>query len=160
MIIFSFNHYNIIDVVVLTEAFLKFSRSFYKNFQLNTLEFVSLPGMAEKAMWSNYDATVNSPYTFHNNFKSIAQLIRTQIIGGLSCCFHRHAATVKEPINDVTMRTPSGKPIKLIKSFDVNSMLSLSFTIFFYLFFRSIRLLYETKSTWRSWFPLFENGLW
>ena len=116
------NHYNIIDVVVLTEAFLKFSRSFYSNFELNPLEFVSLPGMAEKAMWNNYDASVNSPYTFHNSFKSIAQLIRKQIIGGLSCCFHRHATTAKEPINDLTMRTPSGKPIKLIKSFDVNSM--------------------------------------
>ena len=114
--------YNCLDVEVLTQAFGRYSKAFFENFTLNPLDFVSLPGMAEKAMWRNYDTAVNSPYTFHNNFSYVPKLIRCQILGGLSCCFHRHAQTsVNSEPDPLTTKTPSGKDIKILKSYDVNS---------------------------------------
>ena len=127
--------YNCVDVEVLTAAFSRYSKSFFENFALNPLDFVSLPGMAEKAMWRHYDTTVNSPYTFHDNFSHVPKLIKSQIVGGLACCFHRHAQTAisSEP-DPLTTKTPSGKDIKILKSFDVNSKLTSFFICYlFYL---------------------------
>ena len=114
--------YNCVDVEVLTEAFKRYSQCFFDNFALNPLNFVSLPGMAERAMWCQYDTNVNSPYTFNNDFSFVPKLIKSQILGGLSCCFHRHVQTsINSEPNALTTKTPSGKYIKILKSYDVNS---------------------------------------
>ena len=114
--------YNCVDVEVLTEAFSRYSKLFFENFTLNPLDFVSLPGMAERAMWRHYDTNVNSPYSFHDDFSSVPKLIRSQLLGGLSCVFHRHAQTsVNSQPNPLTTKTPSGKDIRILKSYDVNS---------------------------------------
>ena len=118
--------YNIKDTEVLSEAFENYCKAFYDTFEISPLGFSSLPGMSEKILWNYYDNNLNSPYSFSEEFKSVNQLIRKNLQGGLVAVFHRHAATISSSRNlnslpKAVQYLDNGEPISELIGFDFNS---------------------------------------
>ena len=120
--------YNVIDTVCLTSAFTSYCGAFFREFQVNPLEFLSLPAMAEQIMWHEYSTEVNAPFTFGNDDGHIHQKIKSHILGGLSTCFARHVEIQpkdeERKFDDSVYETPNGDPITQVVAWDVNSKLS------------------------------------
>ena len=82
--------YNSLDTISLVEAFEKYIDSFIDNFDCNPNDFITLPGLAERVMWSKFDSSKFAAYTVGKSFGHINELIRDNLMGGLSCVFARH----------------------------------------------------------------------
>ena len=123
--------YNCQDTVCLTQAFKKYLVSFFHEFKVNANDFLSLPAMAEQIMWSHYDTTTNSPFTFDDDHANIHLKVRNNMPGGLSTCFARHIEIQHKDeercYHNTVYETPDGSPITQYISFDVNSKLSQRF---------------------------------
>ena len=83
-------YYNSLDTISLVEAFENYIKSFILNFDVNPNDFITLPGLAERVMWSKFDSSKFAPYTFGKDFGHVNKLIRENLKGGLSCVFARH----------------------------------------------------------------------
>ena len=116
-------YYNSIDTEILADSFKNYVESFVNNFRLSPIGFITLPGYAERVMYSMYNTGENKPYSFSEKFGFINELLRENLAGGLSCVFKRHVEinSVDENYSPVVHRASNGeKFIKLI-AYDANS---------------------------------------
>ena len=116
-------HYNKLDVEVLTEAFEKYCENYRVNYQLNPLDYVSLPAMSESNVWQLYDKSINVPVTLGENYKHIFELMKDSVLGGPSIVFGRHVEINQPPNNFPTSVNllPSGDQVKNLIGLDANS---------------------------------------
>ena len=117
-------HYNILDCIVLKETLQSYVNLFIENLSVNPLDFYTLPGMAERIMWSKFDDTVGSPFSL--NDKEFNELIHEQNKGGSVIVAHRHVE-VNVPIENrqyhaSVYTTPNGEPIVDLESHDMNNL--------------------------------------
>ena len=116
-------YYNRLDTELLVEAMQQYIESFLDNFGVNSNEYITLPALAEVTLWKKYDTRKYRPYSFNADFADVAQLIRSQLAGGLSAVFCRHV----QLDGWLTKYDPSvhfaknGDPFRQIISYDVNS---------------------------------------
>lgn len=122
-------YYNSQDTILLTKAFKMYCESFFTNFGVNPLDYLSLPAMAERIMWQHYNKKINCPYTFNDEYSYIHKMIKNNMPGGLATCFSRHVEiqTENEPRvwQDSVYQTPDGSAITKYISYDVNSKFSI-----------------------------------
>ena len=110
------------DASILAQAFSNYCSSFVKHHGVNPLDSPSLPSMASRILWLNYDKTINKPYSFGKDWLHLNREIRKNIMGGLSIVFCRHAEVNTPRIYDEVVHTvPNGDPIKKIECVDFNS---------------------------------------
>ena len=118
-------YYNSLDTISLVQAFTNYINSFLENFNCNPNNFVTLPSLAERVMWSKYSSKRYSPYTVGNKFGHLNKLIRENLMGGLSCVFARHievgSAADKFDMNVTT--AANGQKFQRIVAMDANSKL-------------------------------------
>ena len=117
-------HYNKLDTEVLCNAFGNYIQSFIRNFNINPNEYLSLPGIAEQVLWSHFDNSKYTAYSFNEKYSFIYEMIRSKLSGGLSTVFKRHVEINydSDPIypRNVTHGN-DGKLFKHLLSVDVNS---------------------------------------
>ena len=82
--------YNQKDTELLSEAFQNYINAFINTFGLSPLDYYSLPGMAERILWKNYDNQMNEAFSLPSFCGDINQIIRANLQGGLVAVFHRH----------------------------------------------------------------------
>ena len=87
--------YNRNDTEILAAAFDNYCEKFWTTFGVNPLEYFSLSHMSESIMFSEFDFTVNRPYSLANG--EINELIRKNQRGGLVLIFHKHAIANPDP---------------------------------------------------------------
>ena len=116
-------YYNTLDTELLADAFKNYVNSFLNNFNLSPIGFVSLPGYAERVMWSMYDTSENKPFTFSEKFGFVNKLLRDSLKGGLSCVFKRHVEinSEEEKYSKCVHRGLNGEKFTKLIAFDANS---------------------------------------
>ena len=115
--------YNLLDVSPLATALENCFRSYSKFFDVDPMISSSLPGMAQTAMFKNLDE--NSPllYSIPEKFKSVNDIFRENVIGGLVNCYSRHATTDStSDFPERARKTENGDNITTISFLDFNSM--------------------------------------
>ena len=117
-------HYNILDCIVLKETLQSYVNLFIQNLSVNPLDFYTLPGMAERIMWSKFDDTVGSPFSL--NDKEFNELIHEQNKGGSVIVAHRHVEVnvpiEKRQYHESVYTTPNGQTITDVESHDMNNL--------------------------------------
>ena len=115
--------YNQIDTEVLAEAMKNYTRAFIENFKINPNEYITLPGVSERILWSFFDDSRYRPYSFNMDFADVAKTIRSQLAGGLSCVFSRHVELVgsENRYAHAVHYAENGEPFNQIIAYDVNS---------------------------------------
>ena len=105
-------YYNLLDVEPLVQAIISCFDNYAKFFNVDACSRMSLPSIGFEAMYRLYDQSL--PFVFTSNdkkkkgkkvkkieeylkrkIKSIRELFREQVIGGLSTVFHRYIRTVQ-----------------------------------------------------------------
>ena len=116
-------YYNSLDTICLVQAFRKYINSFLENFDCNPNDFVTLPGLAERVMWSKFDSSEFSAYTVGNTFGHVNKLIRENLMGGLSCVFARHieVGPSADKFDQTVTSASNGHPFDRIAAMDANS---------------------------------------
>ena len=89
--------YNQKDTELLSEAFQNYINAFINTFELSPLDYYSLPGMAERILWKNYDNEINEAFSLPSFCGDINQIIRANLQGGLVAVFHRHVDVNASP---------------------------------------------------------------
>ena len=114
-------YYNLCDVQPFSLAIENSFRQFNKYFGVSPLTHLSLPSMAQKAMFMNFE--INSPlvYTFSKSFLEINKAFRENCLGGLTNVYRRHCMTgYDSKYPKAAMFTDSGKKFSAILSLDFN----------------------------------------
>ena len=116
-------YYNAIDTEILADGFRNYVNSFINNFQLSPVGFITLPGYAEKVMYSMYDTSENRPYTFSEKFGFVNEMLRENLAGGLSCVFKRHVEinALDERYSKTVHRASNGQKFTQLIAYDANS---------------------------------------
>ena len=122
-------YYNAIDTELLADAFTNYVESFITNFNLSPVGYVSLPGFAERVMWSMYSQEYNRPYSFSEKFGFVNKILRDNLMGGLSCVFKRHVEINSdvETFSTRVHRAANGQKFTKLMAFDANSEYILTF---------------------------------
>ena len=118
-------YYNRDDVKICRSALSNYVELFIKELDTNPLDFISLPGLAEKIMWSKYDDRVGSPYSFGDS--EIAELVRKSRHGGITIILGTRHVELNVPpterkFSHVVYTTPNGETIILLISYDFNNL--------------------------------------
>jgi len=82
--------YNLQDVEPLVKAMERSFKCFYDYFEQDASTFLSLPGIAEKALYRNFDPGCSYIYSFLQKDNDIRALHRAKINGGIVNIFHRN----------------------------------------------------------------------
>ena len=117
--------YNKKDIDILKEALLKFCDLFKQNLNINPLEYLSLPGLAETILWRFFDDSKGSPFSLRE--KEINELIRENNFGGATIIIgERHQEIGVDPADRIYAEkvyvTPNGETIKKADSLDFNNL--------------------------------------
>lgn len=113
-------YYNLMDVKPLLKAIEICFENFHSYFKSDPMLHFSLPSLAFKAMFANYNKA--DPLIFSFNEGRIRKLFRDNIVGGLTNCFHRHVNLTNRPSPYNAKFAPSKDRFTSISFFDVNSM--------------------------------------
>ena len=118
-------YYNKDDVKILLSALENYVNLFVENLNINPLDFISLPGLAERIMWSKYDARIGAPYSFAN--AKINTEVRDGRTGGIvSILTNRHVIIGVSPSErtfcDTVYTVPNGNMISELISYDFNNL--------------------------------------
>ena len=118
-------HYNKDDVKILLSALEKYSELFIQNLNINPLDFISLPGLAERVMWSKYDGEKGAPYSIDR--ANLVQLIRKSRTGGIvKILTTRHVEIGVPPSERIysneVYTVPNGDEVALVQSWDANNL--------------------------------------
>ena len=116
-------YYNTIDTEILADGFKNYVNSFINNFNLSPIGYITLPGYAERVMYSMYDTSENKPYSFSEKYGFINKLLRDNLAGGLSCVFKRHVEinSSEENYSATVHRAANGEKFKRLVAYDANS---------------------------------------
>lgn len=112
--------YNLLDVAPLHQAIDKCFESFHSYFKSDPMMHFSLPALAFKAMFSNYDKNEHLIFSFHD--ANLRKMFRANIVGGLTNCYHRHINLTEKPSPYNSKFSPSNHRFSSIAFFDVNAM--------------------------------------
>ena len=82
--------YNMLDVQPLVEAMERSFKCFHDYFEQDANTFLSLPGVAQKALYRCYDQTCSYIFGFRAVNDDIRSMHRRTLCGGLVNVFHRH----------------------------------------------------------------------
>ena len=114
-------YYNLADVEPASRALIIQFNTYKQNFGINPLIYFGLPSFSRAAMLKLYDNECPSIFTFPD--EKTVQVFRSEIIGGLTNCYHRHITTdSNEKCSDNAKFNKHGKKWDQIIFFDVNSM--------------------------------------
>lgn len=117
-------YYNIQDVGPLAIAIENCFKCYSIYFNVNPILALSLPYLAQQAMFKNYK--VDSPliFTINDLNKELNQLFRKSVIGGLVNAYQMHVTTydLDIPIPKAARYAPNGDPYTFILALDVNAM--------------------------------------
>ena len=117
--------YNQNDTEILAKAFENYCDKIWETFGVNPLEYFSLSQMSERIMFSEFDCTVNRPYSLADG--TVNAEIRENQRGGLVIIFHKHAIANPSPI-EMILYDPAvwslrnGQIIRKIVCFDFNAL--------------------------------------
>ena len=101
----------------------KFAQTFEREFSIDVLSHLSLPAVAESAMWKLYDCNESRIFSFPQRFSHLNSIIRENILGGPSIVFHRHLETkLSGEYPKSVYYAPGGERIQEINSFDFNAL--------------------------------------
>ena len=117
--------YNKKDVEVLKEALLKFCGLFKSNLNINPLDFLSLPGLAETVLWRYFDETVGSPFSLRE--RELNELIHEHNFGGATIILGERHQEINVDKSDreyssKVYTTPNGETITELRSWDFNNL--------------------------------------
>ena len=116
-------YYNKQDVQPMAFAIKNCFDSYFTYFGVNAITAMSLPSLAQEAMFKNYAADAPLIYSFSEAFKEINQLFRKNVYGGLVNVYRRHVCTYdKEGIAKAARYADNGDPFTSIISLDFTSM--------------------------------------
>ena len=118
-------YYNKDDVKILLTALENYVTLFIENLNINPLDFISLPGLAERIMWSKYDGRVGAPYSFADG--KLNTEVRDGRTGGIvSILTNRHVIIGVLPSDrihsDTVYTVPNGDMISELISYDFNNL--------------------------------------
>lgn len=115
--------YNIIDVKLLQEIWRRYSDHFYWKFGVDVQDHMSLSQCAQTILYKNFPRFASPIVTFSEDYGWINRDIRKNLVGGLACCFTRHAQTFPDSKYPKSVYTaPNGDQLKYIIQEDVNSL--------------------------------------
>ena len=118
-------HYNNDDVEILSDALSKYVELFIKNLRTNPLDYISLPGMAEAIMWSEFDDSKGAAYSMDR--AEVVQMIRGELMGGTVNIFNSRHVEINVPDSNrlyskEVYTVPNGSTIKEVISYDFNNL--------------------------------------
>ena len=116
-------YYNMLDVEPLVEAICNQFDKFRTYFNIEPIVYLSLPAIAEQAMWANFDQRCSYVYSFSSSVSksNLNELIRSDgLVGGLVNLFHRHVSCNEN--GPETARFINGEKVTSILSLDFNSL--------------------------------------
>ena len=118
-------YYNKTDVNVLQEALLKYCLLFKTNLNINPLDFLSLPGLAETIMWRFFDESKGSAFSLRE--RELNELIHENNFGGATIILGERHQEINVPnadriYADKVYVTPNGEIICEVRSWDFNNL--------------------------------------
>ena len=117
-------YYNQVDTMVTATAFTNMAKLFYDKFNINILEYPSLPSVALQILWKNYDKECDAPYTFSEQYEWVVNEIRENLQGGLAGPMHIHVeigASDRKFANAVHL-APDGQPFVEFRTDDMSNL--------------------------------------
>jgi len=116
-------YYNLQDVQPLAIAIENCFECYHKYFGVNAMTAMSLPSMAQTAMFSNYKSDAPYIYSFPDENQGINKLFRDNVLGGLVNVYRRHVCTYdREGVPEAARYSDNGDPFSSIVSLDFTSM--------------------------------------
>ena len=118
-------YYNKDDVKILISALTNYVQLFIQNLNSNPLDFISLPGLAERIMWKMYDNKIGAPYSMDR--EKLTEEIRKSRTGGIVKILTTRHVEVGVPesdriYSDEVYTVPNGDMIKILKVVDYNNL--------------------------------------
>ena len=115
--------YNKMDVQPLVIALENCFKAYYKYFGVNAITAMSLPSLAQEAMFRNYSPDAPLIYSFAEANREINELFRSRVFGGLVNTYRRHVCTYdRGDIPKAARYADNGDPFTSIISLDFTSM--------------------------------------
>jgi hypothetical protein len=117
-------YYNIQDVLPLAKAIENCFKCYSIYFDINPMSALSLPSLAQEAMFKNFDPTSPLIYSFTNKFKYLSDVFRSSTYGGLVNVYRTHVTTFDQPphVPKTARYAANGDPFTFIIALDVNAM--------------------------------------
>ena len=115
-------YYNTLDVGPLVQAMSNCFEAFFKHFHIDATQYLSLPTIAQTALYTAYDPNAAFIYSFGQKWDEIRQLHRENINGGMVACYHRYINLANDdgPIN--SRYAPNGDRYTHLIQLDFNSL--------------------------------------
>ena len=113
-------HYNIEDVDPFIRAIERQFTAFQKLFDVNLINFISLPSVASNICYTLYDKS--SPLTWSLSDDNLLQELRSSVVGGLSSVFHRMINTYDTSGPESARFAKNGEPYTSFTFLDFNSL--------------------------------------
>ena len=115
--------YNLVDCHILQEAWKAYCDSFYKELDVDVQLYMSLSQLAQTILFKYYPAESSPVMTIGQKFTWLNKEIRSNLCGGLSAVFHRHASIKMNPKYPKSVFfTPNNSRIRKICQLDINSL--------------------------------------
>ena len=115
--------YNIQDVEPLVKAIENCFECYHQHFGVNPIVGLSLPGLAQQAMFKSFKRDSPLIFSFAEKNKEISDIFRSQVYGGLVNVFRRHVTTTNDTSLPHNARfAPDGNPFTSIMALDFTSM--------------------------------------
>ena len=118
-------YYNKDDVKILISALTNYVQLFIQNLNSNPLDFISLPGLAERIMWKMYDNKIGAPYSMDRG--KLTEEIRKSRTGGIVKILTTRHVEVGVPesdriYSDEVYTVPNGDMIQILEVIDFNNL--------------------------------------
>jgi len=115
--------YNKMDVQPLVIALENCFNAYFKYFGVNAITAMSLPSLAQEAMFKNYAPDAPLIYSFAEANRDINKLFRASVFGGMVNAYRRHVCTYdRDDIPKAARYADNGDPFTSIISLDFTSM--------------------------------------
>ena len=115
-------HYNLSDVKPASQGLIKQFETYLQNFGCYPNHYLGLPSFAKAVMFSQYNESSPSIFSFPEN-SDATNVFRSNMIGGLTNVYKRHVTLdVDEEAASAAKYSKRGRPWKKIEFYDINSM--------------------------------------
>ena len=109
--------YNVLDCMVLSQAWNSYTKLFYEEFTVDPYLYMSLSQLAETVLFRHYPENCLKMISFSEEFTWLNKEIRSKNLhGGLSAVFDRHKSTFYDSrFPKCVTETPNGSRVNLIQ---------------------------------------------
>ena len=115
--------YNLIDCHILQEAWKAYCDLFYEVLGVDVQLYMSLSQLAQTVLFKYYPTGASPVITIGQKFTWLNKEIRSNLCGGLSAVFHRHASIKMNPHYPKSVFfTPNNSRVRKICQLDINSL--------------------------------------